>query len=48
MAITWWFHRHPPAWSRAAVLKLVCALLLVTGAGLILPALHAIAARFFA
>ena len=48
MAITWWFQRHPPGWSRSAVLKLVCALLLVTGAGLIGPALQAIAARFVA
>lgn len=48
MAITWWFQRHPPGWSRAAVLKLVCALLLVTGAGLVGPALQAIAARFLA
>lgn len=48
MAITWWFQRHPPAWSRQAVLKIVCALLLVTGAGLIGPSLHAIAGRFSA
>lgn len=48
MGITWWFHRHPPRWSRRAVLKLVCALLLVTGGGLIVPALHAIAGRFLA
>jgi uncharacterized protein len=45
VAITWWFQRHPPRWSRSAVLKLVCALLVVTGAGLIGPAIHAIAAR---
>ena len=44
--ITWWVQRHPPRWSRPAVLKLVCALLLVTGAGLVGPALLAIAARF--
>lgn len=39
MAITWWFRRHPPAWDRAAVLKVVCVLLVVTGVGLIAPAL---------
>ncbi len=44
MAITWWFQRHPPGWSRAAVLKLVCGLLLVTGVGLVGPALQSIAA----
>jgi uncharacterized membrane protein YfcA len=42
MAITWWMRRRPPAWSRAAILKLVCALLLVTGLGLVLPATHAL------
>lgn len=45
-AITWWFQRHPPGWSRAAVLKLVCALLLVTGAGLVVPATQALVTRF--
>jgi hypothetical protein len=44
MAITWWFQRHPPGWSRSAVLKLVCGLLLVTGVGLVGPALQSIAA----
>ncbi|MCG2593392.1 TSUP family transporter [Ramlibacter sp. XY19] len=42
MAITWWMRSHPPAWPRAAVLKLVCALLVVTGLGLVLPAAHAL------
>ncbi|HMA07926.1 MAG TPA: TSUP family transporter [Ramlibacter sp.] len=42
--ITWWVHRHPPGWSRPAVLKLVCALLLATGAALIVPALRVLAA----
>lgn len=41
MAITWWFQRYPPAWSRPAVLKLVCGLLLITGAGLIGSAVQA-------
>ncbi|GAB3474837.1 TSUP family transporter [Polaromonas eurypsychrophila] len=36
--LSWWLERHPPGWSRAAVLRLVCALLLLTGAGLIVPA----------
>jgi hypothetical protein len=44
MGITWWFQRNPPAWSRAGVLKLVCGLLLVTGVGLVGPALQSIAA----
>jgi uncharacterized protein len=48
MAVTWWLQRHPPAWSRQTILKIVCALLLVTGAGLIGPSLHAIAGHFIA
>lgn len=43
-AITWWVRRHPPPWPRRAVLVLVCALLLVTGAGLIVPSVRALAA----
>lgn len=46
MSITWWFQRHPPAWSRAAVLKLVCGLLLVTGTGLVVPATQSLVSRF--
>ena len=42
MAITWWMRARPPAWSRATVLKLVCALLIATGLGLVLPAAHAL------
>ncbi|HSV84482.1 MAG TPA: TSUP family transporter [Ramlibacter sp.] len=38
MGITWWMRRHPPAWRRETVLKIVCALLVVTGVGLIAPA----------
>lgn len=41
-AITWWLRRHPPPWPRRAVLVLVCALLLVTGAGLIVPSVRAL------
>ncbi len=48
LSITWWFQRHPPGWSRAAVLKLVCALLLVTGSGLVVPATMALVRRFAA
>ena len=44
VAISWWLQRHPPAWSRPAVLKLVCALLLVTGGGLVVSALKAMLA----
>ena len=37
-ALTWWLERHPPRWSRAAVLRLVCGLLFLTGIGLAIPA----------
>jgi hypothetical protein len=40
MAITWCIRRRPPPWSRERVLLLVCALLVVTGVGLVGPALH--------
>lgn len=39
--VTWLLHRYPPGWSRQSVLKLVCALLLATGGGLIAPVLSA-------
>jgi hypothetical protein len=42
--LTWWLRRHPPSWPRAAVLKIVCALLLVTGIGLVVPAVQALLA----
>jgi uncharacterized protein len=42
MTITWWMKRHPPAWDRKLVLKVVCALLLITGVGLIGPALQSL------
>jgi uncharacterized protein len=44
MAITWWLRRHPPPWPREVVLKIVCALLVVTGVGLLGPALAALRA----
>jgi phage shock protein PspC (stress-responsive transcriptional regulator) len=42
MGLTWWMRRHPPAWRRETVLKVVCALLMVTGVGLIGPAVKAL------
>lgn len=42
ISVTWWMKRHPPAWDRGMVLKIVCALLIVTGIGLIAPALGAL------
>ena len=39
-AVTWWMKRHPPSWERQTVLKLVCGLLVVTGVGLIAPAVQ--------
>ena len=44
MGITWWLRRHPPAWRRETVLKIVCALLVITGVGLVVPAVHALLA----
>ncbi len=41
-AISWWMRRHPPGWRRDRVLLVVCALLMVTGVGLIGPAVHAL------
>jgi hypothetical protein len=43
MGITWWLKRHPPAWPRETVLKIVCALLVLTGVGLIAPVLGRLA-----
>lgn len=42
MAVTWGMKRHPPAWDRTVVLKIVCALLVVTGVGLIAPVLQSL------
>ena len=42
IGLTWWLRRHPPGWPRETVLRIVCALLLVTGVGLIVPALGAL------
>jgi uncharacterized protein len=42
VAITWWMRRHPPGWPRETVLKIVCILLVVTGVGLIGPAVAAL------
>lgn len=43
--ITWWMRRHPPAWRREAVLKIVCGLLALTGLGLVGPAFQAVLPR---
>lgn len=43
LGLTWWMRRHPPAWRRETVLRVVCALLVVTGVGLIVPALKSLA-----
>jgi len=45
MAVTWWTKRHPPPWERGVVLKVVCVLLVITGVGLIGPALHSLSPR---
>lgn len=45
MGITWWMRTHPPAWRRETVLKLVCGLLLVTGVGLVGPAVQGLWGR---
>ena len=44
MAITWWLRRRPPPWPRETVLKIVCVLLVITGVGLIVPAVGALMA----
>jgi uncharacterized protein len=45
MGITWRVRRHPPGWRRETVLKVVCALLVVTGVGLIAPAVQGLIGR---
>ncbi|HSW17269.1 MAG TPA: TSUP family transporter, partial [Ramlibacter sp.] len=45
MGITWWMRRHPPSWRRDTVLKIVCVLLVITGLGLVGPAVQALAGR---
>ena len=42
VAVAWWMRRHPPAWNRQVVLRIVCALLVLTGVGLIAPAVGAL------
>jgi hypothetical protein len=42
MGLTWRLRRHPPGWRRETVLKIVCALLVITGVGLIGPAVTAL------
>jgi len=38
LGLTAWLSRHPPKWSPRLVRNLACALLIFTGAGLVLPA----------
>ena len=38
VAVAWWLRRHPPAWPREGVLKIVCVLLAVTGVSLVASA----------
>lgn len=45
MSVTWWVRRRPPRWDRAVVLKIVCVLLTITGAGLVGPALQSLSSR---
>lgn len=45
LAVTWWMKRRPPPWDRGVVLKIVCVLLVITGVGLIGPAVTALAGR---
>jgi len=42
IVLTWWMRVHPPAWPRETVLKIVCGLLVITGVGLIGPAVAAL------
>ncbi len=39
LTVSWLLQRYPVPWERAAVLRLVCVLLLVTGVGLVVSAL---------
>jgi len=43
MGLTWLLRRHPPDWPLRVIRRLVCGLLLLTGASLIVPALRALA-----
>jgi uncharacterized membrane protein YfcA len=40
MGVSWWMRRHPPGWQRAVVLRIVCALLVLAGISLVVPAFH--------
>jgi uncharacterized membrane protein YfcA len=40
LGVAWWMKRHPPPWERAAVLRIVSVLLVVTGIGLMAPAVQ--------
>ena len=43
LGVAWWMKRHPPPWQRTTVLRMVSALLVMTGMGLMAPALQALA-----
>lgn len=42
MGVSWWMRRHPPHWGRSSVLRIVCALLILAGISLIVPALRSL------
>lgn len=42
LGVAWWMKRHPPPWQRATVLRMVSVLLVLTGVGLMAPAVQAL------
>lgn len=40
LGVAWWMKRHPPPWQRATVLRMVSVLLVLTGVGLMAPAVQ--------
>ena len=40
LGVAWWMKRHPPPWQRATVLRMVSVLLVITGIGLMAPAVQ--------
>jgi hypothetical protein len=40
LGVAWWMKRHPPPWQRATVLRMVSVLLVLTGIGLMAPAVQ--------
>ena len=43
LGVAWWMKRHPPPWNRTAVLRIVSVLLVITGIGLMAPAVKLLA-----